>query len=380
MAVQNTEQTKAAQAQIETAFAIRRLDMARQSAREDATLQEKAAIQARDTKIAAIKAADAAAQAAATDPKATAEAQVTASKRSAAAAIELQTVTLAAQNSIQEAVKKRTEAEAAYEKGVSAVVKGERADQIKITEAQLQREAQMRQQALQGQDAILSAQTALVQAQVDGQVITREEGFARIHAIEVQEMDIRRELLETSFQEELRQMERRVAANEATEADISAIRARHMQDIQSLNLQQETQQQEHLNELSRGWREWVNDVRGALGDFLFRWMDGQVHGIKDLLNDLKSYFFRLIADMVAYAATRAIVIPIVTAVLGGGGGVTGTLGQVATGAGLLSQFFGGGTGGGGGMMDMGGSALGGLGLANQVNSLFGQSSPLVNSA
>ena len=238
------------------------------------------------------------------------------------------------------------------------MIRGERTDQIKITEQQLQREAQLRQQALQGQASILSAETELVQAQVEGLVLTREEGIARTQALEQSALAVQRALLEEQFQEELRQLERRVAANEATEADIPAIRARHTHDLQVINIQQQAQAQEHRNELLEGWREWVRDVRSALGDFLFRWMDGQITSIKDVLNDLKSYFFRIIADMVAYAATQADYCPDCDARPRWGGGRR----RSAVGAGAARRQV-------GGILQTG---LGVLGLGNQVNSLFGQ--------
>jgi tape measure domain-containing protein len=379
-AVANTQQTKTAQEDIERAFAIRRLDITRQSALEDAALQERTAITIRDSRIAAIKAADAAAQAAAAGPEATAESQINANKRSAASAIELQTVTLAAETAKQEAAAKRTAAEADYEKGVSAVVKGERASQIKITEEQLKRESELRQQALQSQSGILDAEKELIQAQVEGLVLTREEGIARTQALEVQALENRRAQLEGAFTEELRVLQKRVDANEAAQAEITALETKHQGDLQALNIQQQTLEQTHRNELLKGWRDWVHDVQSTLSGVLVDVFEGEVDSIKDVFDSLKSYFFKILADMIAYAATNAIIVPIISTVLGGfGGGASGgLLSAVGLGASLIGGGAGGegGTGGGaggagGGLMGTGSTLLTGAGLARTLYSYLG---------
>ena len=206
---------------------------------------------------------------------------------------------------------------------------------------------------------VSDAQITLIQAQVDGEILTYQEGAARIQAIQEQRIETTRQLYIMQAEAAIAAIDAEVRETALGQQQIAKIRAGLTDQLQGLNIQQQTQQQEHLNELTQGWRDWVQDVRGALGNFLFEWMDGQIDSIKDVLDSLKSYFFRLIADMAAHAATKAIVVPIVGSLLGGFGGASGAVGAATQGAGLLSQLLGiGGTG----SADSGLGAVQGLGL------------------
>lgn len=352
-AISSSSQTKSELDQIERAFAIRRLDVTRLGVQEDMALQVKAAQQARDAKLAALDAEVADSGVANAKTQAEAEAH---SKKLAAIAVQRQTAEVDYQADLVEIAKKRAESEAAYIKGVSSLEKAARLEQMRLAEQVASQESQLQQQTLQSRATGLDAEKALVQAQVDGLVLTREEGLAQTQAIEDQALEIRRAQLNQAFAEELRLMEKRVAEEGATQDQITQLRANHELDLAALDNQQAAQQLQHRNELLRGWIDWVKDVQGALGNFLFEWMDGQVDSIKDVLESLKSYFFRILAEMVAKAAVSAIVIPIVTSVLGGAGGgeggasgLLGGLGQAASITGILGKLFGlgGGAEGGG---------------------------------
>ena len=250
------------------------------------------------------------------------------------------------------------------------------ADQLKAAQRLNTQMKEIEADRIQSRITLVDEQIALVQARVDGEVLTEAEGIKQIQALQDSRLEMTRELYRQEAEAALARIDAEVAATDIGKAEIAKIHETLAQQLAQLDVQRQTQQQEHLNELSRGWRDWVKDVRGALGDFLFRWMDGQVISMKDVLNDLKSYFFRIIADMVAKAATSAIVIPIVSAVVGGmgGGGVLGTIGQVLGVAGAAAGVgdAGGGAGGtGGGLLESGGTALTGLGLAKNLYSMLG---------
>ena len=74
----------------------------------------------------------------------------------------------------------------------------------------------------------------------------------------------------------------RVQAESEAIQQIALIRQGLTTQLQALDIQQQTEQQAHLNELTQGWRDWVRDVQGALGNFLFAWADGQINSIKDV--------------------------------------------------------------------------------------------------
>jgi hypothetical protein len=367
-AMAHTVKTKADQLDVERAFAIRRLDIQRLSALEEARLQEQAAVKIRDAKLAAIAAEEAAARAARGAPGQTAAEQEAASKRLAALAVERQTVVVDAEQAMAKAREQRAAADAAYEKGTTQLVRNEKAEQLKITAAQAQREAELRQGALSVQQETLSAERQLVEAHVEGLVLTREEGFARIGQIEQNAYEVRRAQLDAQLKEDIRRMEDRLTAEGVAADQIAEIhvqmQAQANTRLAALDVEHQAQQQHHLNALQEGWIQWVKDVEGALGDFLFDWFSGQIDSIEDLLDGLKNYFFRILADMIAQAATKAIIIPVVQQFLGGVGGAAGA----AQAAGAVGGLFGR-AGGGGGLADM---LLQGLGLAQ----LFGPTGTL----
>ena len=224
-----------------------------------------------------------------------------------------------------------------------------------------------------GRIDLVDEQISLIEAQMQGEVLATQEGTAQIQALESKRFEDVRLQATRAAQVQIDEINRVVQAtligtDARTQAEtlavekVAQINQGLATTLQGIDIQQQTQQQTHLNELSKGWREWVKDVESGLGDFLVDVFEGQIKSIQSLFDRLKNYFFRVIAEMVAYAATHQIVVPIVSTVLGGLG--------LAGAAGVPGAGDAGGTGG---LLKTGMSILG---LGNQLNSVFGQSSPV----
>ena len=98
------------------------------------------------------------------------------------------------------------------------------------------------------------------------------------------------------------------------------------------------------------YEHFYEEVEDTASDTFYRILDGQLDSWKDLLDEMKSLFLRVFADMAAAALAKPIIVPIVASVVGSMG-----LGGLLGGAGGLL----GGGGGIGGLSNLAG--LGGLG-------------------
>ena len=130
-------------------------------------------------------------------------------------------------------------------------------------------------------------------------------------------------------------------------------------------MQQQTQTQRALNEQAQEYKRLADGITSTMSDVF----EDLLQGTFDLGASIKNWFIRLIADLAAYAAAHAEVLPIITSVLGGLPGQAGAGGVAGTILGALG--LGGGVGGSGGLGGGLGDLLGLAGLGQTVAGFFG---------
>jgi len=151
--------------------------------------------------------------------------------------------------------------------------------------------------------------------------------------------------------------------------------------------QEVEKQQQALEEQKKKAEEWVREVTDFAADGIAMIFERGSAGAKQWLSQIKSWFFKLLADLAAKALVTPIIVPVVTSVLGagagaslagafgGGGGSLGGLGSTLSGGidwlgnalGLQSA----GGAGGGALAGGAGNLLGNTGLFGTATSLSG---------
>jgi len=242
------------------------------------------------------------------------------------------------------------------------------AQRTKVQEAEQAKRLKLEEQAvkalqstLEGRQQVIDAEKGLIQAQVEGEVITKQEGLNRFKALQEKDFENQIRRMESLAEARRKDIEQNVTDEELKYTRLQEVDNRFAADKQALEIRQQTERQQLLNEESEGLRHFVERATDVAGDFLFNLFDGQITGIKDLLTSLKQFFFKTIADMIAYAVLRPIIISVATQFLGAFG----------TAAGGAAGGAGGGAAGGG--FDL--STL--LSLGKQAYNLYGDSSSLL---
>ena len=218
---------------------------------------------------------------------------------------------------------------------------------------------------LQSRIALSNAEQALIQAQVEGEVITKQEGAERLRVSQEQEFAMQRTRLQTQAAAE-------IAAAGDNAAQVKAIEQRLTHDLKMLGTQQLTTQQQLLNKQTEAWRQFGEDVQQTTSDLIFDFLKNGFAQIGKTFENLLDYMLRLLADFAAMLA-RPIVMHIIASVVGGIAGALGPAIQgLFGGGGGLSGLAGvGGAGGSGGLMNL-------LGLAGVANQGLGGTSGLMN--
>ena len=123
-------------------------------------------------------------------------------------------------------------------------------------------------------------------------------------------------------------------------------------------------QEDAKKEEEERWKKMLDNMQDITSDVTQQIFDGQIRNFEDFTDVLMGYFKRMLAQMVAEAAMTKIIIPILTSITGGSGGLLGGLAQTAggSGGGLLSNLFGGSGGSGGGLL----SNLGTIGTVGKA--------------
>ena len=354
-ALTSSVKNKADQELVERAFAIRRLDMARQTALEEVAIEEEAALKIRDAKL---KALDSRVDAL-TGPKKTDESEAAANKKLAAVAIERKTITIAAQTEMQEAASKRTEAEADYEKGLTTIQSGELEKRLTSTLKLEQRTAEADQKRLQASIAVSDAQIELVEARVDGNVLTEQEGFNQIRLIMDQRLDATRQLYMTEADIALARITAEVAATEDGQAQIADIKERLGERLHALDLRRETETQTFLNKQAQEYERFSERVVDFLDD-IFR---GLMTGTLNAVDFFKNLLIRSLSN-IASNILGPLVASLSASVVGMAGSIIPGIGQ-ALGMGAVSAL------GSGGSSGSGIGTLQGVGLLASMRTVAG---------
>lgn len=258
------------------------------------------------------------------------------------------------------------------EQGTAAIEK-ELATRAKAEEQHAAQLVKLEQQRLQGRISGADAEMALVRAQIDGEVVTYQDGMAQIRSIQDQRLEDMKRLYELEAESAVNRLKREVTDTQDRTDEIVAIYETRDEKIRQLDVRRATEEQTLLNrqlrEQERDYERFVERVENTLGDFLFKIFDGQIKSIKDLFESLKSSFFRMIADMIAFAAARPITV-LITGVLSSiAGAFSPAIGQALTGAlGLGTAALGGGAGGAG---SGGIGTLEGVGLLTSMRTIAG---------
>jgi tape measure domain-containing protein len=256
---------------------------------------------------------------------------------------------------IEAAHAKRTE----VEQGLSKKTLDARLDDIK-REVQAVEAAQDRM--LSARQSMFAAEEALIRSQQEGRQLlgipdadAYRAADSQIKSIQQQRFADAEAALQKQAQDEAQQAITQIENGERLAQTLTLINEEYTAKRQELGFQQATDNQEALNRQLQDYERFVEDVENTLGDFLYDWFSGQIESIEELFDSLLNSFLRMVADMIAYASARTIVIPIITSLVGGVGGAVGLGGTDA-----------------GSLLDL-------LGLANvakQGADLFGFGSPL----
>lgn len=207
---------------------------------------------------------------------------------------------------------------------------------------------QSRLQLLQAEEQLLNAEQKTGQR---GGADQRAQNEQRLTQIRAESFAMQEEQIRGLTRIDAEEAMKRIQNGELLAERLAQINEEGNNRLQELNIERQTDEQRRLDEQLREYERFVEDVENELGDFLFDLFSGQIDGIKGLFESLKTSFFRMIADMIAFAIARPIIVPIITSIVGGAAGLLGG----ATGT------------GGGGLFD----ALGLAGAANQGLNLFG---------
>ena len=167
------------------------------------------------------------------------------------------------------------------------------------------------------------------------------------------------------------------ATNKKREALL--ILARSEEDIRQVNaaadgaiLEKQTEVvQKEADKQARVWQQLANSIQSTLSNAFLQVLQGS----KTIFEGIKDLFFKLIANMAAYALTHAVIIPVLTQLLGGnaggataGGRTASVVGSVFSAAGF---DIGGVTGGGSGGPNTVGLAQSGITAASGTSGALG---------
>ena len=229
---------------------------------------------------------------------------------------------------------------------------------------------------LQARINLVDDQIALIEAQVEGEVITQADGMRQIRALQQQRLADTRTHYIQEAELAIKRIEAELGQTEMAHARIVKIRAGLADDLSALDVRQARETRESLNKQQQEYKRLAEGITSTMSDVFQDMLEGTL----DLGKSIKSWFIKLIADLAAYAATHAIILPIITAVFGGAGGGAGSgasgiigtiLEAVGLGKGVLGAL-GSGSGTGAGTGTGGLADLLGLGtIAKSLNDMLG---------
>ena len=112
--------------------------------------------------------------------------------------------------------------------------------------------------------------------------------------------------------------------------------------IQALQRATTEETAKELEKQQREYERFGQSVQRSIGSTIFDVLTGRIQSFKDLLGTVKDAFLRMLADMAAAAATKAIFTTVLPALLGAAGSLAGSLGLGGFG-GSASGLLGGGS-------------------------------------
>jgi tape measure domain-containing protein len=207
------------------------------------------------------------------------------------------------------------------------------------------------QQAYAAERAIIQAGIAAAQGDTAKiielkarEVAAEAEYQAQIQAIRAGTADFATKASAQSTEAYIKDLEKQLAQEEKNQELLEKVREQGLEDFrkqtEQLAAKQEKELEKQLQAQVRAYERFVDRVEEVTGDFLFRIFAGQIEGIKQLFDEMKDYFFRVLAQMAAKALAEPLIIPIISSVIGGVGNAVGGLFGASGGGASLLDFLG----------------------------------------
>lgn len=229
-------------------------------------------------------------------------------------------------------------------------------DALKDAQAAAQARSRVIEAELEGRQQVIAAEKGLIQAQVEGRVLTEAEGLARIKALQQEEFDNALQLIDERTTAEKRAIQDRLGQTEEAQALMLEIEKRAAADAQALKIEQQEEQQELLNNQLAEYERFAERVENFLNDVVTQFLTGTLNA----LEFFKTLLIRTLANIVS-----SVIAPFITAI---SSSVVGGLGQAIGGA-FGASLVGAVGGGGIDLLGTAGNVAGGAGLLNQLGIL-----------
>lgn len=187
------------------------------------------------------------------------------------------------------------------------------------------------------------------------------EDFDKINAV-MEKLINRIESASTSFQnmgnEGTDAANRTIQATEDLEAKLKQVEEIAIEFVKDRNAVEIEEEKNKNEKILSEYNHMLENMHDSTSDFIYDIMDGQIKSWRDMFDRVLNYFKRLLADMVAQAMLKPIVLPIIASITGMAG-LTGTA-MAMEGGGTVANLL-----GMGGLANM--SGLGALGLGGLLS-------------